>query len=280
MTSLSGIGVWSSELRYADPTEIAEAAGELDSLGYTALWIPDAGGPVFESLDRLLDATSTATIATGVLNVWRHDVSEVTQWWGSLSHVRRDRFMLGVGVSHAPMIGEQWGRPLAVMNDFIDALDAGGVPAAHRCLAALGPNMIELAGRRTSGAHPYLVTPDHTAQTRVALGQSGLYVEQGVVLERDATTARGIARAALETYCRFPNYVNNWKRMGFTDEDIASRSTRLVDGLFAWGDRDSIWERVDAHHAAGADHVCIQVLKAPGQNAPRDAWRALAPSTR
>jgi probable F420-dependent oxidoreductase len=277
VVKLDGTGVWSPGLRYADPAEITRAATLLETLGYTTLWIPDVGGPVFQAIEHLLDATSTVTIATGVLNVWMHTPAEVAAWWQGLPDERRERLLLGLGVSHGPLIGEQWGRPVATMNEYLDQLDDGGVPVPHRCLAALGPKMIELAARRTAGAHTYLVTPEHTHQARAALGHAGLYVEQGVVLETDPATARGIARAALDVYCGLPNYVNNFKRLGFTDEDIGSRSDRLVDGLVAWGDVDAIRSRVDGHRQAGADHVCIQVLDASGTGLNTSTWQELAP---
>lgn len=276
MPMLGGTGVFAKELRFAEHGEIIDAAAELESLGYTALWIPDAGGPVFEALDRLLDATSAVTIATAVLNIWRHTAGEVARWWEKLPDDRRRRVMLGLGVSHAQMIGEEWGRPLAVMREFLDELDASGPPPHHRCLGALGPKMLELARRRTSGAVPYLVTPEYTRAARMALGDGRLHVEQGVVLETDPDVAREMARAELAIYCRLPNYVNNWRRLGFTDDDVASRSDRLVDGLFAWGDVDAINDRLDAHRHAGANHVCLQVIQPPGAS-PREAWRALAP---
>jgi len=279
MEALAGTGVWSAELRYGDPAEATDVAAELESLGYTGLWIPDVGGPVFEALDRLLDATSTVTVATGVLNIWQQTPADVISWWQTLPGHRRDRTLLGLGVSHGPLIGERWSRPIAAMNEFLDALDAGGVPAERLCLAALGPKMLELARNRTAGAHPYLVTPEHTERARTAVGDAALYVEQGVVLETDPDVARATARAALEIYCTLPNYVNSWKRLGFTDDDVSTRSDRLVDALFAWGDADSINARVDEHRQAGADHVCIQVLVAPGGTPLRDAWRALAPQT-
>ena len=277
MPLLGGTGVFAAELRFAEHAEIVDSAAELESLGYTALWIPDVGGPVFEALDLLLGATSAVTVATAVLNIWRHAAGDVAGWWEKLPEDHRRRVMLGLGVSHAQMIGAEWRRPLAVMREFLDSLDANGPPPHHRCLGALGPKMLELARRRTSGAIPYLVTPEHTHAARKALGDGGrLYVEQGIVFETDPAVAREIARAGIDIYCGLPNYVNNWKRLGFTDDDVASRSDRLVDGLIAWGDADAIRDRLDAHRKAGADHVCIQVIHRPGASS-REAWRALAP---
>ncbi|MCU1459835.1 MAG: hypothetical protein JWL73_3927 [Actinomycetia bacterium] len=269
--SVTGTGVMSATLRYGDAAEIVEAAAELESLGYTAVWIPDFGDDVFGALDRLLGATSTMTVATGVLNVWLQTPEAANAWWNGLSADHQARVLLGLGVSHGPLIGESWGRPLTTMGEFLDALE---VPEDHRCVAALGPRMQELARRRTAGAHPYLVTPEHTAATRLNIGPDKLLtVALAVVLEPEPTKARAIAREELQLYAQLPNYANNWKRVGFTDDDVTSISDRLIDAVIAWGDVDAIAARVAEHRAAGADHVCLQVM--PDRN-PRDAWRALA----
>ena len=271
---IEGTGVWSTGLRYAEPGRSADAAAELESLGYRALWIPDVGGDVFASLDNLLSSTSNITVATGILNVWRQTVDDTNAWWARLSPATRERVLLGLGVSHGPLIGESWTRPLATMRSFLDGLH---VPEQRRCLAALGPKMLELARTRTAGAHPYLVTPEHTANAREALGPDALLApEQGVVLETDPDTARTLARGLLEHSAHLPNYVSSWKRLGFTDEDISTMSDRLVDALVVWGDVDQIAARVAEHRAAGADHVCLQVIDGQGAGLPLDAWRALA----
>jgi probable F420-dependent oxidoreductase len=271
---LTGTGIWSPGLRFGEPAEIAETAAELESLGYTALWIPDTGGDLFGALDLLLDATSTVTVATGVLNIWQQTPDATSAWWSAQPPAVQDRTLLGLGVSHGPLIGERWGRPLAAMRAFLDDLDA---PADRLCLAALGPKMLELARDRTAGAHPYLVTPEHTALAREVLGPDALVApEQGVVLEADPDKARSVAREAIEGYTALPNYVNNWKRLGFTDEDVVSLSDRLVDALVAWGDADAIAARVAEHRSAGADHVCLQVLQSYTAPAPRQTWKALA----
>jgi probable F420-dependent oxidoreductase len=276
--ALDGIGVWSSELRYGDPAETSDAAAELEALGYTALWIPDVGGDLFGAMDRLLDATATVVVASGVLNVWAQEAASVVAWWERLADANRRRVMLGLGVSHAPIVGEQWGRPIDMMSSYLDELDAGGVPVDRRCLAALGPKMLALARDRTAGAHPYLVTPEHTARAREILGDALLAVEQGVVLERDRERARALARQTVDGYSALPNSGRSWKRLGFSDEDVEQRSDRLVDALIATGDVDEIYARVDAHRSAGADHVCIQVINEPGAPMDRAAWRALAPA--
>jgi len=274
------IGVWSMELRFGDKALSADVASELDELGYGAIWVPGGmGGPLTDDLKHLLDATRTATIASGILNLWMHEPADVAAWFAALPPGQQARTMLGLGVSHSHIVGETWGKPLAMMQGYLDKLAATGLPQENLCLAALGPRMIELSGARTAGAHPYLVTPDHTATARAILGPGKLLApEQGVVLETDPVRARELARGALKAYLAYPNYRNSWMRLGFTEDDMVDGSDRLVDALFAWGDAAAIKRRVDEHFAAGADHVCIQVITGAGldANAALPAWRELA----
>lgn len=275
------IGIWSMDMRYDDAGETAEAAAELEDLGFGALWIPGAmGGDLLNDVGRLLSATRTMTIATGILNIWKHDAHEVAAWWSGLAADHKARFLLGLGVSHGATIGEAYRKPLGAMNDYLTRLLDDGLPANSLCLAALGPKMLELARDRTAGAHPYLVTPQHTAAARETLGAEALLApEQGVVLETDPVRARDIARPYVKGYGALANYANNWRRLGFSDEDIANTSDRLVDALFAWGGPDKIAARVNAHLAAGADHVCLQVIAAssgPDIRAVRPLWREIA----
>jgi probable F420-dependent oxidoreductase len=288
MTSdITGIGIWSSALRYGDAAEAAQAATELEELGYSALWVPDIGGDVFGAVERLLAATKTATVATGILNLWMHTAEETAARHAELTAEHGDRFLVGIGVSHGPFIDRvkepgTYQRPLAQMAAYLDGLDAADPPLApaNRMLAALGPKMLELARTRTAGTHPYLVTPEHTRAAREALGADrAVAVEQGVVLDTDAETARATARLHLSGYLALPNYANNWKRIGYTDEDIADGgSDRLVDALVVWGDESTIAARVQEHRDAGADHVCIQVLTDDPRAFPVDQWRTLAPA--
>lgn len=274
------IGIWSLELRFGDRAEAADAAAELDELGFAALWIPGGvGGDVLGDVDRLIGATKRTVIATGILNIWKHEPRDVGQWWQALADERRARALIGIGVSHSPLIGAAYSQPLARMRSYLDQLAEARVPADALCLAALGPKMLELSGDRTAGAHPYLVTPEHTAQARAILGPDKLLApEQGVILETDPARARALARKALEHYLHLPNYANNWRRLGFTDDDIATASDRFVDALFYWGSPETIAQRVNAHLSAGADHVCLQVITGAGVSiaAARPAWRALA----
>jgi probable F420-dependent oxidoreductase len=280
---LSGVGVWSSQLRYGNPEESAEAAAELEELGFTALWIPDVGGPVFDAVSHLLASTKQTVIATGILNLWMHEPSDVAASYADLTKTHGERFLLGIGVSHAPLVDSKepglYRKPLAATRTFLDAIDATDhpVPAQNRVLAALGPKMLELAATRTRGAHPYLVTPDHTRQAREALGDGPLLLpEQTVLLADDRSAARAIGTDWLRAYLALPNYANNLLRSSFTEDDLASVSDRLFDAIIAWGDEDAILTRVNEHRAAGADHVCIQALTADPREFPREQWRRLA----
>lgn len=282
---IDGTGIWSSELRYGDAAEAADAASELQELGYTALWFPDVGGDVFEAVERLLTATTTVIVATGILNLWMHTPAESAAAHARLTAAHGDRFLMGIGVSHAPLVDAQqvgrYRRPLAAMAAFLDGLDAAEPPVAPstRVLAALGPRMLELARTRAAGAHPYNVTPEHTAAARQALGPSALVLpEQAVALTTDRDEGRAMGRRHLEHYLSLPNYTDNLRRLGFGDGDFAGGgSTRLVDALVAWGDAGAIAARVDEHRRAGADHVCVQVLGEPGR-LPLAQWRELAPA--
>lgn len=274
-------------LRYGDLDQVGPAATELEALGYSALWIPDVGGDLFGPLATLLGATTTATIATGILNVWMHTPEEAAAQHARLTAEHGPRYLCGIGISHRPFIDHvnppgTYTKPIETMATYLDGLDAAATPLAvgDRVIAALGPKMLELARTRTAGTHPYLVTPELTAKARAGIGPEGLVAsEQGVVLESDPTKAREIARLHLATYLGLPNYSNNWKRQGFTDDDIADGgSDRLVDALVVWGDDDTIAARVQAHRDAGADHVCIQVLTSDPRSLPVAEWRALAPA--
>lgn len=280
---LTGVGVWSSQLRYGDPAASAEAAAELEELGYTALWIPDVGGPVFDSVGNLLQATKQVVIATGILNLWMHEPADVSTNYNKLVTEHGDRILLGIGVSHAPLIdsGEpgRYKKPLAATRAYLEAIDATEqpVPVDRRVLAALGPKMLDLSATRANGSHPYLVTPEFTAQARAALGDGPLLLpEQTVILTTDRDEARAIGADWLRSYFGLPNYANNILRSGFTQEDIDTVSDRVFDAIIAWGDEDAILRRVREHHAAGADHVCIQVLDADPRAYPREQWRRLA----
>src|SRR6266851_3624794 len=207
MRDISGTGIWSAGLRYGDRAEAAEAAAELEELGYSALWVPDIGGDVFEVVERLMAATKTATIATGILNLWMHSAEETASAHARLTTAHGDRFLVGIGVSHAVLIdaGEpgRYRKPLAATASFLDGLDSAPTPLAQskRVLAALGPKMLELAKTRAAGAHPYNVTPEHTALAREALGPSSLVLpEHAVAFTADPEVARTLGRSHLAHY--------------------------------------------------------------------------------
>lgn len=280
---LTGVGLWSSQLRYGNPGEAADAAAELDELGFPALWIPDVGGPVLDAVDNLLSATTKTVIATGILNLWMHDPAEVATRYATLTETHGERFLLGIGVSHAPLIDSQepgrYRKPLAATKAFLDGIDASPqpVPTGNRVLAALGPKMLELSATRAAGAHPYLTSPEHTHQAREVLGEGPLLLpEQSVLLTDSRDEARAIGTDWLKSYLALPNYANNILRTGFTEEDINTVSDRLFDALIAWGDEETVLRRVAEHRDAGADHVCVQVLTADPREFPREQWRRLA----
>jgi probable F420-dependent oxidoreductase len=280
--ALGRIGLWSAPVRFRLGEGGLEAAQEAEALGFPTLWI--AGGAdnqVLADVDRLLDATARLKIGTGILNIWRYEPAEVAAWWRNEAPDRQARALVGIGVSHERLIGEAYEKPLAKMRGFLDGLDAAGMPRGRVCMAALGPRMLELAGARTAGAHPYLVTPDHTAFARKTMGQGPLLApQQAVVLDRDVGRARDIARQGLQGYLRHANYLNSFRRQGFAEDDVQTLSDRFVDALVACGDLSVIAARVQAQLDAGADHVCLQVMTGPvatGDLAPeRAAWRELA----
>lgn len=277
--NLGRLGIWSMELRFGDASQIANAAAEVESLGFGAIWVPGGvGGDVTGDLDRLLDATSRITIATGIINIWKHEPEDIATWFKALPADRQSRVMLGVGVSHGPLIGEAWAKPLVAMRGWLDRALAAGLPAENLCLAALRQGMLKLSAELTAGAHPYLVTPEHSAMARPILGPGKLLApEQGVILESDPDKARAMAVGALEHYRRLPNYVNSWKALGFSDAEIEQADPRLLDGLFAMGGLEAARARVKAHHEAGADHVCVQAITGGmGMDGALAAWRELA----
>ena len=286
MGALTGktVGLWtSSGLWTAAGGEIADAAAELDDLGYRALWLGSSGGNL-QPHESLLAATTRLVVVSGIINVWTDPPKLVAESYQRVNAAHPDRILIGLGSSHAPLVkvGE-YRQPLTRLRRYLDDLDESGpaVPASRRVLAALGPKTLTLAAERSAGAHPYLTTPEHTAEARQIMGPSALLApEQKVILETDPATARDIARNTLSQYLQLPNYTNSFLRMGFSQDDLEhGGSSRLVDGLIAWGDADAVLERVSEHHAAGADHVCVQVLTSGDRHAgrlPRQEWRILA----
>jgi len=288
---LGRVGVWQYQLDQLPSSQSGELAAELEELGYGAIWIPEMiGRESFVNSTLLLSATDHIVVATGIAGIYSRDPLSANSALNTITEAFPERFLMGLGVSHQVMVegirGHDYTKPYSKMVAYLDAMDAGMFTASpcttptHRALAALGPKMLKLAAERTDGAHPYFIPVEHTAFAREQMGpDAGLYPEQAVVLESDRTRAREIARAHMSTYLTLPNYTNNLKRFGWTDDDLAhGGSDALVDAIVVWGDESAIAERVGAHHAAGADHVCIQVLPAEPTKAPLDEWRRLAPA--
>jgi probable F420-dependent oxidoreductase len=263
------IGVWR---RHQEGTE---GLRELEALGYTAFWL--GSSPSLEQARPYLEATSTIVVATGILNVWRHEPADVAAGHAELAHEFGGRFLLGIGVGH-PEATSAYTKPLTKMRTFFDGLDAAPqpVPREQRVAAALGPKMLDLATERSLGAHPYFTTPEHTRLARERIGPDALLApELAVVLEEDAETARAAARAYAATYLGASNYIRSLLRLGFEERDVAGGgSDRLIDAVIPHGSAERVADAVREHLDAGADHVCLQPLGHGG--VPADDYRALA----
>ena len=270
---LGRVGVWLGPLTALGAAEEAEAARELEELGYGTLWFGETplGKEAFAHAALLLGATERVAVGTGILNVWLHAPSATRNGAATLGEAFPGRFVLGMGVSHPHVVGrlgQEYRKPVALMRQYLADMDAidylapQGPEPVPRVLAALAPPMLALAREAADGAHPYLVTPEHTRRAREALGAGKLLApEQAFVLETDPARAREAARAHLERYIKAENYVRSWLLLGFEQADTENGgSDRLVDALVAWGDEDAVRARVEEHFAAGADHVCVQAV--------------------
>jgi probable F420-dependent oxidoreductase len=270
--NLKNLGVWAATDGFP-AADAAAFAKRVEAWGYGALWIPEAvGREVFSACAWLLANTGNLVIASGIANIYARDSFSAAAAQKGLNEQSGGRFLLGLGVSHIPLVEGvrklQYGKPVATMRAYLRAMAEApyqSVPPAaapKTVLAALGPKMLELAAESADGAHPYNVTPEHTGQARALLGAGKLLcVEQAAILETNPTDARATARRFLAIYLSLPNYVDNWRRLGFTDADFAGGgSDRLVDAVIAWGDEEAIRARIDEHWQAGADHVCVQAI--------------------
>jgi len=286
---LGRIGIWTRQFEDHPAAKAQEAARELEELGYGALWFGEAAGrEALTNAGLLLAATKRMVIATGIANIYARDAVAMSAGQKTLAEAYPNRFLLGLGVSHMPLVeqlrGHRYEKPVATMRAYLDAMDKAPYKAVApstkpaRVLAALGPKMLELSGELADGAHPYNVNPEHTAQARKILGpQPYLCPEQAVVLETDSEKARRIARAFLAIYLTLPNYTNNLLRLGFDEGDFKDGgSNKLIDAIVVWGDLKAIRQRIGEHHDAGADHVCVQVLTADPKALPMREWRELA----
>jgi probable F420-dependent oxidoreductase len=278
---LGRVGIWWSGSWRVDGSSF-DGATEVEELGYGALWSSGGFDPGLSShFERLLAATTRIPVASGIVSIWVEQADEIAARVADLEEKYPGRFLLGIGASHSVATGD-YHRPYSTMVGYLDALDATPtpVPVARRVLAALGPRMLQLAGTRSAGAHPYFVPVEHTARARETLGPGPLLCpELTVVLERDPGRARELARTFTTGYLTLPNYSNNLRTLGYDDEDLAGGgSDRLVDAVVAWGDAGAIAERVRAHHDAGADHVCLQVVTSGRESFPLAQYRELAPA--
>jgi probable F420-dependent oxidoreductase len=274
---LRSLGVWAGTDRFS-ALGAAEFAKRVEAWGYSALWIPEAiGREVFSVSAWLLANTRNLILASGIANIYARDAVSAAAAQKGLNEQSGGRFLLGLGVSHIPLVEgvrqHEYGKPLATMRTYLQAMAAAPyqsvLPAEQpkTLLAALGPKMLELSATDADGAHPYNVTPEHTSEARTLLGSKKLLcVEQAAILETDSAKARAMARSFLSIYLGLPNYVNNWRRLGFSDADTAAGgSDRLVDALIVWGGEKTIRERIEQHLQAGADHVCVQAIGEQGE---------------
>ncbi len=281
------VGIWTATHESLAASRSGEVAAELESLGYAAMWVPEAWGrEAFTSAGLLLSRTSTMVIATGIANIWARDAVSAANAARTLNAAFDERFLLGLGVSHRPLVerlrGHDYQTPLSAMRAYLSAMDAvpmfapEGTQRYGRVIAALGPKMLELGATLCDGVHPYLVTPEHTARARAAVGDKFVGVEQAVVLGQDREEFLRRAHAHLEIYTGLDNYKNSWRRLGFAEEDfVRGGSERLCDAMVVHGDEGAILARIDEHRAAGADHVCLQVLDDGSNAPPLDEWRRL-----
>jgi len=271
---LGQIGIWSS-YRPFGIERAGEAAKLVEQLGYGAWWV--GGSPHVPDVRPVLEATSTLVAATGILNVWINDPAETAAAAAALRADFPARFMLGIGIGH-PEATSDYSRPLTTMRAFLDGLDASPAPppVEERCLAALGPRMLDLAGERTGGAHPYFVPVEHTRFARDQLGSGKLLApELACVVDTDPVRARAVAREYAKLYLGLRNYTQNLLRFGFSEVDVArGGSDALIDAVIPQGSAEQIAEVVRAYLDAGADHVCLQPLGEEG--IPRESWTALS----
>jgi probable F420-dependent oxidoreductase len=289
---LGRLGIWTGTLDAAPMAQAREAVVELEELGFAAVWIPEAvGREPFAHAALLLSATKSIVVATGIASMYARTAVTMQAGHKTLTEAFGDRFILGIGASHAHMAKalhkSAYDKPYSTMVEYLDTMDAAPFAAAapvvqpRRVLAALGPKMLRLAAERADGAHPYFTTPDHTSLARDILGPDAILApEQAVILSTNADEARELGRKFMSTYLRLPNYANNLLRIGFTEDDVKGAnglpSDRLVDAICCWGSLDTIADRLRQHFDAGASHVSVQVLSGDLATLPLREWRELS----
>lgn len=288
MIDIGRVGIWQGVLDAHPATRVREVVAELDEAGWPTLWIPETvSRDPFVAAAMMLEATENLKLATGIASIWARDAMTTKNATATLNEAYDGRFLLGLGVSHHTLTEyvrkHTYEKPLTRMREYLERMDASkfrGVQPAEepsRVIAALGPKMLALSAELADGAHPYFVPVEHTEIARQAIGPDKLLaVEQMVVLDTDPDRARALARQHMRIYLDLPNYANNLLRLGFDEADITEGSDKVVDAIVAWGSLDDVLARVQAHHDAGADHVCIQVLPEEPGSIPIEGWRALA----
>ena len=287
----SGLGVW-ARTNVLDSDQIAELAGTVENFGYQTLWYPESLS--YEALvlaGYLLSHTQDLIVASGIANIYARDAVTAAQGYDSLNRLYGGRFVLGLGVSHIPLVegarGHSYGKPVTTMRQYLKGMASAKLDSTIKfddravVLAALGPKMLELASVSAKGALPYCVTPDHTAEARKVMGpEAWLCVEQKICLTEDEETARAVQREQMEPYMTMNNYRNNWFRLGFTEEEVTGKaSTRFLDAMVVWGNEQVIQDCIDAHFKAGADQVVIQAFRPDGGLGPDPiALKAFSPN--
>jgi probable F420-dependent oxidoreductase len=289
---LGRVGLWTADFDLVPMKAAQEGIARVEEMGFSTVWVPEAVlREPFASTALLLSATKSMVLATGIASLHARTAQTMQAGWKTLTEAFPERFLLGIGVSHAPMVQGvhkgSYDKPYSTMVEYLDAMDAGvffspqpGTPP-RRVLAALGPKMLKLAAERGEGAHPYFTPVEHTAFARETIGKDALLApELAVVLNQEPTVAREIASKYMSTYTRLPNYANNLKRFGFSDDEITGHADRLVDAIVPRGSIDTIVSRIREHLDAGADHVCVQVLTATPGVLPMREWEELADAVR
>jgi len=287
MIDIGRVGIWQGVLDGHPASKVREVVAQLDEAGWPTLWIPETvSRDPFVAASIMLEATSSMNVATGIASIWARDAMTTSNATLTLNEAHDGRFLLGLGVSHHTLTEwvrkHDYSKPLTTMRQYLERMDASmfrGVEPAKkptRLLAALGPKMLALSAELADGAHPYFVPVEHTTIAREAIGPDKLLaVEQMVILNEDPASARAIARKHMKVYLDLPNYANNLMRLGYSEEDIKQAADNVVDAVVAWGSLEDVLARVTAHHDAGADHVCVQVLQDDTSAIPEQAWSLL-----
>lgn len=291
MRKPSGLGVW-ARTNVLDRDQLAELAETVEHFGYQTLWYPESLS--YEALvvaGYLLSNTQDLIVASGIANIYARDAVTAAQGYDSLNRLYGGRFVLGLGVSHIPLVegarGHSYGKPVTTMRQYLRDMGSAKLDPTIKfddravVLAALGPKMLELASVSAKGALPYCVTPDHTAEARKVMGpEAWLCVEQKICLTEDEGAARAVQREQMAPYMTMNNYRNNWFRLGFTEEEVTGKaSTRFLDAMVVWGNEQVIQDCIDAHFKAGADQVVIQAFRPDGGLGPDlTALKAFSPN--